>query len=408
MNMLILYDIAFLVFSLFYLPYFLLKGKFHRDIWQRFGFFNQTINYELSTIDYPIWLHAVSVGEVATLKVFWKKLRQEFPAKRIIISTVTKTGNELAKRFADKNELVFYLPLDISFVINRILRKIKPSVLIIAETEIWPNLINACYKKGIPIILVNGRISNRAFPRYRLVKVVLKRILKKINFICTRSNEDRKRFISLGAPSGDVKVAGNMKYDVKDAVAKQSNLRLKLGLRGKEKIFVAGSTHKGEEEIILEVFKKLIKDFKNLYLIIAPRHIERAAEVKGLAKDLPVTVVDKIGVLQDIYSVSDIVFVGGSLVPHGGHNIIEPAVFGKPILFGPHMFNFQDEANEFLRGGAAIMVKSQEELELNSRRLLGNEKERIELGNNARFVVSKNEGAVENCLYEVKRILAND
>lgn len=412
----LLYDIIFLLFILIYLPYFLLKGKYHRDLWQRFGIFSKSINYKLSTINSPLWLHAVSVGEVAAIKPLWERLRREFPSRGFVISTITRTGNELARRFASNKEAVLYLPFDLSFIINGVLKRLKPQVLIIAETEIWPNLINACRRSNIPVILVNGRISNKAFKRYKLARFISRALLKKVNFICAQTAEDKKRFVYLGAPFENIRVSGNMKYDNKDAIAspdavwtKQSHtdLRMSLGLTGREKIFAAGSTHKGEEEIILGVFKKLTQDFKDLYLIIAPRHIERAGEVKRLAGNLPVTVIDKIGVLRDVYSISDIVFVGGSLLPYGGHNIIEPAVFAKPILFGPHMFNFHDIACEFLKGDAAIMVKDREDLEMNCNALLNNEKERTRLGCNARMIVLKNQGAVEGCIYEIKRILGD-
>ncbi|MDD5449858.1 MAG: 3-deoxy-D-manno-octulosonic acid transferase [Candidatus Omnitrophica bacterium] len=380
---------------------------------QRLGLLSN--NQKLTTNNHAIWLHAVSVGEVATLRPLWERLRTEYPSKKIIISTVTRTGNELARKFSNSNEIVLYLPFDISFIVNSFLNRFKPRCLIIAETEIWPNLITACRARGIPVIIVNGRISNRAFKRYRLVKPLLKAILRKIDFIGAQTEGARGRFIFLGAPPENVKITGNLKYDIRDYTPARilkpdcTDLRKKLGIGGQGKIFVAGSTHKGEEEIVLDVFRKLAQDFKDLYLIIAPRHIERAAEVRRLAAGLSVriTVIDKIGALNDAYSISDIVFVGGSLVPKGGHNIIEPAFFAKPILFGPHMFNFEEIAGEFLKARAAIMVKGENELEANCRLLLTNDKERASLGGNARDIILKNRGAAENCVIEIKKVIGD-
>ncbi len=355
-----------------------------------------------------IWLHAVSVGEVAAIRPLWKRLRREFPSKRIVISTITKTGNEAAKKFSTGTETVFYLPLDFSFTINSALKNIKPGILIIAETEIWPNLISLCHKRTIPVVLVNGRISDKAFKRYRLARFALKGILKKINAFCVRSQEDSERFASLGAPPEKIEIAGNMKYcnDGVDACNSDlKSIRSEWAIRDDELVLVAGSTHKGEEEIVLEVFRRLTGAIANLRLIIAPRHVDRAAQVRGLAGAAGVTVVDKMGVLKELYSISDVVFVGGSLVRHGGHNIIEPAIFGKAILFGPHMFNFKDVADEFLKNEAAIMVKDKDELESNCKRLLSDKEARIKLGRNAKKVVLQNQGAVENCLSAVRKVL---
>jgi 3-deoxy-D-manno-octulosonic-acid transferase len=395
----IIYDIIFLIFVLLYLPYFLLKGKYHKGIWQRLGFVS------LQAGGRPvIWLHAVSVGEVASLKTFWRRLREEFPSALIAVSTVTKNGNTLARQFAVDDEIVFYIPLDMSFLIDKVLKALSPKMLIIAETEIWPNLIGRCHKKGVPVLLVNGRISDRAFPKYRMARFLLRGLLEKIDLICARTDEDKKRFIALGASPENVKTAGNMKYcNVAGEAPGRDEIRKELSLKSDAVVFTAGSTHKGEEEIILEVFRILRQDFKNLYLVIAPRYIERAEEIKRTAKGRPVTVIDKIGILSRAYSVSDIVFVGGSLVPHGGHNIIEPAVFARPIIFGPYMFNFQDETREFLKGGAAIMVKDGKELLSECKRLLGDNREMARLGQNAKGVVAKNQGAVENCIAEVKK-----
>lgn len=400
--MIILYDFIFLIFALIYLPFFLLKGKFHRGVWQRFGMMR------LPSAGPSIWIHAVSVGEVAAVKTLRDRLRDAFPSYNMVISTVTRAGNELAQKMAGDRDTVIYLPLDISFVVSSLLRRINPKILVIAETEIWPNLICACHKKGIPVALVNGRVSDRAFKRYKAVSSLLKFILDKIGVFCVQTAADKEKFISLGAPQIRVKVTGNTKYDNKDYAASErdsKSIKTMLGLRDRETVIVAGSTHKGEEEVVLDIFRKLGREFGNLRLIIAPRHIERAAEIKRSSAGLNVSVIDKIGVLVDAYYLADIVFVGGSLIKHGGHNIIEPAVFAKPIIFGPHMFNFQGVAAEFLRNGAAVMVPDAQALEAALRRLLRDAKERAELGQKARSVVLGNQGAVDACMGEIRGLL---
>ncbi|MCM8782661.1 MAG: hypothetical protein NC828_06415, partial [Candidatus Omnitrophica bacterium] len=235
-------------------------------------------------------------------------------------------------------------------------------------------------------------------------------VLRKINIFCVRSQSQYERFVFLGAPPERVKVSGNMKYcnsTEEEKIGDEREVRKKFAIKDDDLIFTAGSTHNGEEEIIVEVFRRLRQDFANLRLIIAPRYIERADDIKRLAGELPVTVIDKFGILKELYSISDIVFVGGSLVRHGGHNIIEPAIFGKPVLFGPHMFNFRDVAEEFLKGGGAVLVRDKNDLEITCKRLLTNKGERWRLGENARLVVLRNKGAAENCFIELKQVLGD-
>jgi 3-deoxy-D-manno-octulosonic-acid transferase len=348
------------------------------------------------------------VGEVAAIRSLKDRLKSAFPSCDMVVSTVTPSGNELARKTAGERETVIYLPVDISFVVSGILRRINPKALVIAETEIWPNLILACHNRKIPVAVVNGRISGRAFKRYKIIRFLLRRLLDKIDVVCAQTEADGEKFVSLGAPRAKVKVTGNTKYcntDYADLKKDYAEFRKKLGVREGEAVLVAGSTHAGEEEIVIGIFRKLAGEFDNLRLIIAPRHVERAADVKKLARGLNASVIDRIGALMDAYAIADIVFVGGSLVRHGGQNIIEPAVFSKPVIFGPHMFNFEGVAAEFLRGGAAIQVDGAPSLEAALRRLLRDGRERARLGENARSVVLKNQGAVEACLGEIKRVL---
>lgn len=394
-----------------YIPRLLWKRKYHRGLWQRVGFYPQAIRRQLWAVSSSVWLHAVSVGEVAAIRPFWEALRREFPSRKIIVSTVTRTGNELAKKFAAEGDIVLYVPLDFSFTIDAAIRRFKPAALVIAETEIWPNLITRCKNSRIPVMLVNGRISGRAFDRYRRFKFLLRGVLAGIDIFCVRTEEDRDRFVSLGAPKDKITVAGNLKFCAglkRQDPARTDRFKKELGLKAGGPVLAAGSTHEPEEKMVLAVYKNLLRDFPGLGLILAPRHIERAPRIRALAEGLAaVRVIDRIGVLKDVYGISDIVFVGGSLVRHGGQNIIEPAALAKPVLFGPHMFNFRDEAREFLENGGAIMVRDAAELESASRRLLGDEAQRVALGARAREIVMKNQGALEKCLDASKRVLAH-
>ncbi len=227
-----------------------------------------------------IWLHTVSVGEAQAADNLVKNLKREYSDFCLVISTVTKTGNKIAQKLIGIQDLVIYFPLDISFIVKRVISAIKPKLFIIAETEIWPNLIINLAKKGVPIALVNGRVSNNSFRGYKIIRPFLSRVLQSFSLFCMQTKEDAQRIVELGADRDKVKVTGNMKFDVQLSAI---SCRLSaLGLSEEEKLFIAGSTHRGEEEIALQVYKELIKNYPNLRLLIAPRHIERTTEVEKL------------------------------------------------------------------------------------------------------------------------------
>lgn len=367
-------------------------------------------------LDRPIWIHAVSVGEVMAVRGLLGELRKVYPDKRFVISTVTATGNKIAKGIAKDGDFVTYLPLDLNFIVKTVMDKISPSLFIIAETEIWPNLISYFYKKNIPIVTVNGRISDASFKGYLGIKILLKPILDKINMFYVQTERDARRFKALGVAEEKVQVTGNMKFDIKDYTdfkKDYTDLKQKLGLKLKEKLLVAGSTHPGEEEMILNVYKKLINGFPHLQLLIAPRHPERAKEIDKLVlkngfqslfiSDLQrraqatgrktVFILDTIGELMSFYAIADIVFVGGSLIKKGGHNILEPASHGKPILFGPYMFNFRDITELFLENQAAMLVYSQQELKEKISYLLNHPDIIDTLASKAKNLILQNQGA---------------
>jgi len=431
--MFLLYDLVFIIFAIVYLPYFLLRKKVHQGFKQRLGFLPTTLR-----LDRPIWIHAVSVGEAKVAGILTKQLRQVYPQKRFIFSTITTTGNRIVHSFKQPGDLLFYLPLDLSFITRMVIAKLKPCVCIIVETEIWPNLIYQLSKMDVPTILVNARISNRSFLGYRMIKPLIKPLLNKMQLFCVQSYQDARRLSVLGAASDKLKITGNMKYDIIDFKRDDADYRLRLGLSKTDQLFVIGSTHPGEEEVILDVYKRLISEFPRLRLLIAPRHPERASEIESLiekfgfrasrvsrlsvseAKASDVTtgntspvsscaktifLLDTIGELLFFYAIADIVFVGGSLIKKGGHNILEPAYLSRPILFGPHMFNFRDMSDSFLSKQAARMVGGEEELFQTIRFLLDNPSELETMGSRARQLVLENQGATKRNVGIIKAAL---
>src|SRR3989338_6830751 len=324
--MFIVYDLIFLVITFIFLPVYLFRRKFHSGLLRRLGILPRDLG-----LASPIWIHAVSVGEVMAVKKLLEGLRQLYPDKRLVISTVTPTGNNVAKGLLKDGDFLTYLPLDFSFTVNRVINKIKPSLFIIAETEIWPNLIRGLYKKNIPVAIVNGRISDASFKGYSAIKFLLKPILRKVSLFCMQAESDAERLMHLGAAKEKIKIAGNMKFDAAPNLFRHT--AVKLGIRPDEELIVAGSTHPGEEEVILEAYKDLLPEFPGLRLLIAPRHPERASDIEKLVekngfKPLLISkllstidyrlstifILDTIGELLDYYAICDIVFVGGSLV----------------------------------------------------------------------------------------------
>jgi len=353
-----------------------------------------------------IWLHTVSVGEAQAAGILVGNLKQEYPGYFLLISTVTKTGNEIAQRLIGPEGLVIYSPLDIGFAVRRAVNLINPRFFIIAETEIWPNLIINLAKKGVAVVLVNGRISRNSFRGYKIIRPFLKEVFRSFSLFCMQTKKDAQRIVSLGAEEDKVKVTGNMKFDIQSPI---TDYQLPdLGLSAEDELFIAGSTHRGEEKIILQAYRELIKNYPGLRLLIAPRHIERVQEIerlicgfgfesqrvsKYISNERRILILDTIGQLKNLYALAGLVFIGGSLIRHGGQNPIEPAVFSKPILFGPYMSNFSNIARAFLNKKAAMVVKDAQQLKNICLRLLEDPVLRKELGERAKEVVRENKGA---------------
>lgn len=415
--MFFIYNILLLASLILYLPYIFLTGRYHKDFWQRFGFYPKDFVRWLSEGNI-IWLHAVSVGEVNLIKPLWIKLREELSGYRIVCSTITKTGYQTACSFAKKDERVCLFPIDLPSILYRLFKAVNIAIFVIAETEMWPNTIRFLNRRKVPIMLINGRISDASYGRYKFIKRYLLSILSGIDVFCMRESLDKDRIIELGAPKKNVFVTGNMKFDLDLQSDFQERVEIADFFRHRL-VIVAGSTHEGEEDLLLEVYKDLRRDYPALFLVLAPRHINRISSIERVIggygfrylrftegiKASDILLVDTFGQLPFLYSVATIVIIGGSFIPHGGHNIIEPAFYGKPVLFGPYMFNFREIVKVFLDEKSAIQVNNLEDLKVQLRILLTDEEARIKIGKRARETVLKNRGATAQNLKYMKRIL---
>ena len=419
--MFIVYDIIFICFAVLYFPYLVVRGKWHSGFKMRFGCLDPALGRKLDGSE-RIWVHAVSVGEVLAVTDLLRKVKEAYPKHAIICSTVTKTGNQLAKEQLGDSCIVIYAPLDFSWVVRKFIAVIKPVIYISTETEIWPNLYTALHKNGIPIFQINGRISDSAFKGYNRVRFLTKRVLGCVDRFCMQSALDAERVKQLGAVPEKVCIVGNLKFD--NIPAATEIQKASLGLQENEDLLIAGSTHPGEEEILIDAYRELAAEFPDLRLVLAPRHIERADAVIDLVEKQgyrpvrfsrvgehksdarSVVVVDTIGHLRDLYSLASVVFVGKSLAVGGGQNMIEPASLGKPTLVGPMTQNFKDAVNIFLQSGALVEVRDSQELLTEARRLLSDPQSAKEIGEAARGVVEQYQGATAKTLDAIRERLA--
>jgi 3-deoxy-D-manno-octulosonic-acid transferase len=375
----------------------------------------------------PIWVHAVSVGEVMAAVPLIKEIKQRFPDVPLVVSTITETGNQTAHRNLKQADRIIYFPFDYPFIVRRVARSVNPRVFIMLETEIWPNFLRELSRRSIPVLMISGRISERSFRNYKLFGFFFKQVLAQISRLCMQTAEDAQRIIDIGAPQERVLVGGNIKFDLQVppiTLPEQERLRSDFGFAPEQQVFIAGSTHKGEEEIIIAVFSAIRRRFPQSALILAPRHPERFDEVdlllrqSGLlyarrtalkqeprARELSVILLDTIGELFKTYSMGTVVFIGGSLVPIGGHNVLEPAVFGKPVIFGRHMHNFREIARMLLQKNAGIQVTGQEQFAAQALRLFENPDACREMGQNAFRVIQENIGAVQCSVAILEKVL---
>ena len=374
-----------------------------------------------------IWIHGASVGESLVGKQLVDGLKKKYPDYRILFSTMTVTGNQLIRDNMEGIDGLIYLPVDIPFVVNKVMGKIKPGLLILIETEIWPNLIKAARKEGARIMLASGRISDNSYKNYRKARPLLRKVFNWIDIFSMQSELDRKRILDLGASEKKVKVYGNIKYDRKyDRDIDSSAILNILEITAETPLFVAGSTHHDEEEQLLEVYKKVKAFCPALKMIIAPRYIEEGEQIKKLYQEnglivekwseikgkeavfegnIEVLILDTFGELASTYQIATLVFVGGSLIPRGGHNILEPAAYGKTVFVGPNMFNFREDLAYFKENNAIIQVSNKDELAEEIIYYLKNKELLEEKGKLARKLIDDNRGALERHLSEVDFLL---
>ena len=413
------------------LPYYAVQmarhEKYRAGLKQRLGFYPPSVRQGRAGVR-RIWFHAVSVGEVLAVMPLVERVRAELPELQIVLSTVTLTGQRVAREKIGDAGVVIYFPLDMSFAVRRALRIVSPGLIVIVETEIWPNFICAAAERRIPIAIINGRISDRSFPGYRCGRFFLKRLLSRVSVFSMQTDLDAQRIKAIGAAPEKIVTAGNMKFDCGtdpgDEQARRAVIS-SLGLNPHQDIIVAGSTHRGEDEIVLDAWRTFRGSAAEPALIIVPRHPERAAEVKALVeargeqcvlrsgmaggKALPpraVLIVDTIGELVDIYRAATVVFVGKSLVGGGGQNIIEPASMGKPVLFGPSMHNFREAAETLLKNKGAIQVSNGRELREALAFLLRDRATREGMGRRAAECMALSRGATRRNLEIIKELLA--
>jgi 3-deoxy-D-manno-octulosonic-acid transferase len=371
-----------------------------------------------------LWLHGASAGDLLALAPMIDRLRARFPGAKVIVSTITNTGHLMAReRLANKIDAVVYAPWDLWGATRRAVRAIRPDLLVLEYTEIWPNLIRAAHAAGAKVALTNGRFAARHLGRYRAFFSLIGNPLADVDLFLMRGEDEAERALMLGARRERVQVTGNTKFDALaplEAAVEDHGLRTALGIPPDAKVWIAGSTHEGEEEVLIDVYKRLLKDTPDLRLVIAPRYLERAERVAGLVtaaglrvarrskgnpEGAPVVVLDSIGELARAYRLATVVFVGGSFTTRGGQNILEPAAQGRPVLFGPHMENFRDSV-QVLVGRGGIQVNDAEHLWRVMSDLLARPDSVSALGELARNAVRQVSGASDRNVEALAKLVA--
>src|SRR6202166_5159360 len=404
-------------------PYWLFEmlrhGKYRRGLGERLGILAQRICFEGN---FTIWVHAVSVGEVLAISELVLRLRAEYREHRVLVSTTTDTGHKLAAgRFGAEN--VFYFPFDFKFSVTRYFQALHADLIVIAETEFWPNLLRAARESGARAAIVNARISDRSLPGYRRWRRLLSRVLSSVDVFLAQTPEDARRLAEIGAPKDRVFVGGNLKFDVPASSSPKIVNQLRTGLEssGSGPVLVCGSTVEGEESLLLEAFRTVLAEHPSAVMLLAPRHPERFPQVadqlqqsklkfwkrstwKGEPLSGGVLLVDSIGELAGLYSLADVVFVGGSLVPRGGHSILEPAQHGVAILVGPHTENFRDIV-ELFRTQDAVRIVLPSDLAHVMVGLLKNENDRRALGRRAIETLQSQRGATQFTMEKLRTLL---
>jgi 3-deoxy-D-manno-octulosonic-acid transferase len=414
----LIYDMLLLLAVPLLVPWYLCRyvrrGRLRKGIGERLGFIPRE---KCSLLDgsETIWVHAVSVGETMAVRPLLKALKARYPERKIVLSTVTETGRGIAEKLPDA-DLCIYFPFDFRFAVQSALEKVRPSLIVVVETEIWPNFLRHARLRGIPAVLANGRISDKSFGGYRRFSWIFRPVLENFSAFCMQTEEDARRIAAIGAPCSRVHVAGNLKYDIPVLIVpqeKKEKLRAKYRIPVGVPVVTFGSTHQGEEAAVLAACLTLSGEGREFFLVLAPRHPERAGEVEELLQRCGISfsrrstltersrmfnpgeslLVDTVGELMDLYSISDLVFVGGSLVPVGGHNILEPASLGVPVLFGPHMNNFREIASRILGCGGGVQIEDSSMLTTVIRDLLDSPAARQEMGEKGARLLQEHSGS---------------
>lgn len=424
----IVYNLFFFLVSPVAILLLSAKKRSRKGFWQRVGLLlPPRLNFQRQTL----WFHAVSMGEVLAVVPLVIAMHKQYPQLGIVVSTTTETGREAVEQHLGSFAQHCYLPLDCSWAVRRFIRHIQPLGFIVVETELWPNLLRYLYQNGVASVIVNGRLSSRSFRRYQWVAFFMKQVLASLTLCLMQSERDKQRLVALGANPETVYCTGNMKFDhvvPEQSESQVSNTRAGLGLTNDENVIVAGSTHPEEEEILLECYRDIVKKFKEVVLLLAPRHIERIDEVEKVVKAYgfhairkskikdcildaefhaspKVIILDTHGDLAKIYSLATLAFVGGTLVSVGGHNLLEPAIWAKPVFFGPFTDHCQEIADLLLEAGGGMQVQGRYELTNLFIQAIQNPEWTDQIGKKARQVVLDNQGSVERNLNLIRTIL---
>ncbi|SHI57242.1 3-deoxy-D-manno-octulosonic-acid transferase [Malonomonas rubra DSM 5091] len=424
--MYLLYNALLVLVSLVLVPYYLLRGlrygKSRRGIRERLGRFSPE-QLEWLQGKRIFWVHAVSVGETRAAVPLLKQLKQKYPEHKILVTNVTETGHAVAKGLSEVDFCLFF-PFDFSWVVRRVFQQVKPELVAIVETEIWPNFVRQANLLNIPLVLVNGRLSDRSYPRYRFFRPLLRPLLECFSAFCMQSQVDAERISQLGAETRRVENTGNLKYDheLKELTGDDlARLRQEYRLPENLPILVAGSTHAGEEKLLISLYRELLDENRELLLVVIPRHPERCREVQVLVDEQriesrlrsalsedqtafasgQVLLIDTLGEVLNLYAVADLVFVGGSLVPVGGHNLLEASLLSKPVLFGRHVQNFREISEKLIRAGAGVKVNSAQELGQQVRKLFDDPIRCRAMGQAGRSLIAENTGATERTLRRI-------
>jgi 3-deoxy-D-manno-octulosonic-acid transferase len=426
----LLYELLLILSALLLIPYCLAKGFSQGHVWrgigERLGFYaaGRLVPLQGKRV---FWIHAASVGETRAAIPLVRCLKKTFPGSVVVLSTMTFTGQAIAQEIPEV-DVGLFCPFDLSWVVRRVLRQIQPVLLIIVETEIWPNFVRYASKRGLAVMLINGRISDHSFPRYRLVRPLLRPVLEQFDAFCMQTELDAERIRLLGAPPERVEVTRNLKFDMTAAVPDEAAVAVfkeTFQLPCDCLIWVAGSTHSGEEEAVADVYRQMTEGGRNVVLVLVPRHPERCRAVGEMltGHGIPfalrslvaqrerslqpgeVLLVDSMGEMLKFYAVADLVFVGGSLVPVGGHNILEASLLKKPVIFGHYMNNFKEIMRLLLEAQGGICIANRQELSAAAIRLLDDAELRRSMGEGGNALLQQNAGATAHTLSVVENIL---